>query len=123
MFVEQPQSIVEIVAPTSGGRLGTGCEIGACSLLGIEERPRILLLSLVLTTLIVSNAAPQRDAARHVRVMSVLFKAGELERPTYAYASYASFSASWFSSPCVAWPSGASLVSAEARVQPIKKLS
>src|SRR5262249_22756852 len=95
MFVEQPQSIVEIVAPTSGGRLGTGCEIGACSLLGIEERPRILLLSL-------SNAAPQRDAARHVRVMSVLLKAGELERPIYAYAS----SASWFSSPCVAWPSG-----------------
>jgi len=91
MFVEQPQSIVEIVAPTSGGRLGTGCEIGACSLLGIEERPQILLLSLVLTTLIVSNAAPQRDAARHVRVMSVLFKAGELERPIYAYASYASF--------------------------------
>jgi hypothetical protein len=43
-------------------------------------------------------------------VMSA-FTAGELEYPGYAYASYASFSASWFSSPSVSWSCDCPMIS------------
>jgi len=64
-----------MVAPTSGG-YGDGVRSGPCSLLGIESGPDFTPLP-VSMTLIVRNAALQRDAAPHVRVISVLFKAGE----------------------------------------------
>jgi hypothetical protein len=90
-------------------------------MLGTESGPDFTPLP-ISTTLIVSNAALQRDAARHVRVMSVLFKAGELERPIYAYAFSVSFSASWFSSPCASLPCDCPLfILSPIRVQPTNK--
>src|SRR5215471_8712565 len=68
--------LTEDGGPDLRGSWGRGLRSGPCSQRG-SRAASILLLFPVSTTLIVSNAALQRDAARHVRVMSVLFKAGE----------------------------------------------
>src|SRR5215467_10793850 len=76
------------------------------------------------------NGRSRRCEKLHLAISSETLKvlsaptASELEFPIYAYASYASFSASWFSSPCVFWPCDSPLFSLSLiRVKPTDKRS
>src|SRR5262249_44516851 len=95
-------SALILMWPRPQGTGKSGMRSGPCSQRGSRAAP-ILLLCLSQQHDYLAMLRRKECNAALASVMSA-FKAGELEPPGYAYALYASFSASWFSSPYVSWP-------------------